>query len=105
MIKVMAQALGMTRDNDGDTSGAIARVLALRVPFVCEWFAPLHARTFPLFPRLSACLSWQISRAYERMCCACAGPLCARALHLLACAFSVSVRVLCLAFGRHVQLR
>ena len=61
----------------------------------------LHAHTLPLFACLSACLSWQITRACERVCCACT----ARALHLPVRAFLVFARALCLAFGQHVQLQ
>jgi hypothetical protein len=41
---------------------------------LCPRAFNLDARTLPLFAHLSACLSWNITRACERVCCACAGP-------------------------------
>jgi len=46
-----------------------------------------------LFARWYACMFWPIPRACECLCCACAGPLCVRALHFTARA------VLCLRVG------
>jgi len=67
----------------------------------------LCARALHLLPRTLPLL-----RACECVCCARAFPSCARALHLLARAlhllaraFPAPARVLCLAFGRHAQLR
>lgn len=90
----------MPRDSESDTSGAFARVLELHVPFVCACVAPNRS-----FARLSACLFWQITRACECVCCAVTGPLCACALHLLARALPVPVRVFCPEFGQRAKLQ
>ena len=41
---------------------------------LCARALHVPARTLPLFVRLSACLSWQITGACERVRCACTGP-------------------------------
>ena len=72
----------LTRNRSSNTFGAIAWVLAL----LCARALNLPAHTLHLFVRLSACFSWQITRACGLVCCACVGPSCALA-QVSACLF------------------
>jgi len=101
MIKTTGRRIprdsAIARDNSINMSGAIARVLAPHFPFVCTSSAPAYAYLAILCTFVSLFVF-----VCERVCCACARPLCVHALHLFARAFPVPARVLCLVFGRLV---
>jgi len=74
------------------------------VPFLCVRTFRLPARTLPPFVRLPGCSSWQIPCACERVWYF-RGALVRVCVLLFARDFPVSACVLCLALGRHTQLR
>ena len=94
----------MPRDSDSDTSGALPGCLRC-MSCLCVRALYLPARTWPFFCAFVSVFALADPHVSERVCCACAIPLCLHALHLLLRAFPVPARVLCLVFGRHAQLR